>query len=189
MNKVKTILITTLALTLICIVSTAALAFTNELTEDRIANVAKESEEKAMNRLISAQTYEVGAIQFADAPYYVAKDAEGNVLGHIFTTSAGGYGGAVKVMTGIDNEGKVIAIEVLDASEETPGLGQNSMKSSFWERFKGKSGRINVVKSNPGESDIQALTGATITSNAVKDAVNTALSAYSQIAGEAQNNG
>ena len=108
-------------------------------------------------------------------------------MGHIFTTSANGYGGAVKVMTGIGTDGKVIAIEVLDAADETPGLGQNAMKPSFWERFKGKSGQVKVVKSGAGEDEVQALTGATITSNAVKDAVNKALTAHKLIKGEAEN--
>lgn len=187
MSKVKTIFITTLALTLICVVFTAALAVTNEVTSGKIAEVQKQAEKQAMTRVIKANKYDEGTVQISDVVYYTAKDADGKTLGHIFTTSANGYGGAVKVMTGIGTDGKVIAIEVLDAADETPGLGQNAMKPSFWERFKGKSGQVKVVKSGAGEDEVQALTGATITSNAVKDAVNKALTAHKLIKGEAEN--
>jgi len=189
MSKVKTILITTLALTLICVFFTAALAVTNEITAEKIAEVQKEAEMQAMTRVLPADNYVVGTVQVADADYYAAMDANGTVLGHIFTTSANGYGGEVKVMTGIAPDGKIIAIEVIDAADETPGLGQNATKKTFWEQFKGKSGQLSVVKSGVGENDIQALTGATITSNAVKDAVNKALTAHKLIKGEAENNG
>ena len=189
MSKLKTILITTLALTLICVVFTAALALTNEVTKDRIAVVQKQAEMQAMSRVLPADRYEIGTFKLADAEYYTAVNAAGDIQGYIFTSSANGYGGAVKVMTGITPDGKIVAIEVLDASQETPGLGQNATKADFWEQFKGKSGRLNVAKSDVGENDVKALTGATITSNAVKDAVNKALTSYKLIIGEAEKNG
>lgn len=189
MSKLKTIIVTTLALTLICAVFTAALAITNEITKDKIATVQKQAEMQAMKRLLPSDRYENGTFNLGDAEYYTAMDAAGDIKGYIFTTSANGYGGAVKVMTAVSTNGTIVAIEVVDAADETPGLGQNATKSTFWEQFKGKSGELNVVKSGAGESDIEALTGATITSNAVKDAVNKALSSYKLIKGEADKNG
>ena len=189
MSKLKTIIITTLALTLICAVFTAALAVTNEITKDKIAAIQKESEQQAMKRLLPADNYETGDFQLTDAEYYTAEDTQGAIKGYIFTTTANGYGGEVKVMTAVSLDGTIVAIEVVDAADETPGLGQNATKSTFWEQFKGKSGELKVVKSGAGENDVQALTGATITSNAVKNAVNKALSSYKLIKGEADKNG
>ena len=188
MGKVKTIIVTTVALTVICVVATVALALTNQLTSKKIAEVALNAEKEAMNRVISAAQFKKGTVAVGDdIVYYDAYDNDGNLIGNIFTTSAHGYGGEVKVMTGIGTDGKIIAIEVLSVDDETPGLGQNAGKSSFWEAFKGKSGTIAIVKGEPKDGEIKALTGATITSNAVRDAVNKALDARELIIGEAEN--
>ena len=57
---------------------------------------------------------------------YIAKKGS-DTVGLIFTTSAKGYGGDVKVMTAIDpEEGTVIAVRVVDVSNETVGLGQRA---------------------------------------------------------------
>ena len=191
MKNFKTILVTTIALTLICVVTAAALGFTNELTAKRIAEVERKAEQEAMTRVISAADYKQATtvINESTYTYYTAVDAEGAIYGYIFTTSANGYGGEVKVMVGVDTEGVVSAIEVLDVSNETPGLGQNAGKKSFWEQFKGKSSEIGVSHSDPDENEVQAITGATITTTAVKNAVNKALSIYSNIEKEAGNNG
>lgn len=191
MKNFKTILVTTIALTLICVITAAALGFTNEFTSKKIADVEKQAEQKAMTRIISASEYKSGETSFNGEKYlyYSAVDDKGNTMGYIFTTSANGYGGAVKVMVGVDTKGIVSSIEVLDVSNETPGLGQNAGKKSFWEQFKGKSGEIGVSHSDPDENEVQAITGATITTTAVKNAVNKALSIYSNIEKEAGNNG
>lgn len=191
MKHLKSIILTTVALTVICAVAAAALGITNMLTEAKIAEVASEAEKQAMTRVVTAADYSESTVEIDGETYtyYVALSNEGVTSGYVFTTSANGYGGEIKVMVGVDTAGVITAIEVLDASNETPGLGQNASKKSFWEQFKGKSGEIKVAKNNPGENEVQAMTGATITTNAVKDAVNKALSIYSNIAKEAGNNG
>lgn len=191
MKHLKSIILTTVALTVICAVAAAALGITNMLTEAKIAEVASEAEKQAMTRVVTAADYSESTVEIDGETYtyYVALSNEGATSGYVFTTSANGYGGEIKVMVGVDTAGVITAIEVLDASNETPGLGQNASKKSFWEQFKGKSGEIKVAKNNPGENEVQAMTGATITTNAVKDAVNKALSIYSNIAKEAGNNG
>ena len=86
-----------------------------------------------------------------------------------------GYGGDVKVLTGIDQNLKVTGIRILEHSE-TPGLGANSTRESFYTQYNGKTKEIGVKKNSPGENDIQALSGATVTSRAVTSAVNISLS-------------
>jgi electron transport complex protein RnfG len=152
---------------------------------------AKKAEQEAMTRVIAAADYrpQTTVMNESTYNYYNAVDAEGSTVGYSFTTSANGYGGEIKVMVGVDTKGVIAAIEVLDVSNETPGLGQNAGKKNFWEQFKGKSGEIGVAKNNPDKNEVQAMTGATITTTAVKNAVNKALSIYSNIAKEAGNNG
>ncbi len=186
MNKTtKEILKATAVLGIICLVIAAALAGTNLLTKDQIAQRSAQAEIEAMQRICKAETYseQTTRLNDVDYTYYIAESA-GTAAGYIFTTEHNGYGGPVSVMTGIDPQGKILAVEILDVSGETVGLGQNAAKPDFTEQFKGKSGQLQVSKT-AGEDEIQALTGATITSAAVTDAVNTALQLFAQVKGGA----
>ncbi len=170
----------TLSLVIICLVVSAALAGTNALTKDAIAQQAVQKEQEAMARVLPAEEYTALALDasFADCTGYTALSADKSVAGYVFTTSAKGYGGPISVMTGIDAQGKITAIEVLDVADETPGLGQNATNDNFKKQFVGLTADVGVAKNNAGNNQITALTGATITSNAVADAVNRAFEAY-----------
>ena len=183
MKNLKIIIITAVILTVICAVSAAGLAVTNELTANRIAQAEQKAEQEAMSRVIEAESYTKASVTVngVESSYYIA----GND-GYIFTVSHNGYGGPVKVMTGIDLDGKIVAIEILSASDETPGLGQNVAKETIgnwsWEQFKGLSDQA-VIGGN-----VEAVTGATISSKAVVSCVNEALDMYKAIK-EGENNG
>ena len=105
-------------------------------------------------------------------------------MGFAFSLSANGYGGAVKTVVGVDVNGKITAVEITDVSNETPGLGQNATRADFTDRFKEKSEALTVVKSGAKENEIQAVTGATITSKAVTTTVNIALELFAEITKE-----
>lgn len=183
MKKLKSIIVTTIVLTLICAIATAGLAFTNDFTAERIEKLAAEAEQKAMGRIIEADSFTKSTVELNGEQTYYTATANGQKVGYIFTVSTNGYGGAVKVMTGVGLDGKIIAIEVLDASNETPGLGQNVAKESFWEQFKGQSDELEV------KQEITPVTGATISSKAVTNSVNEALKLYDVISKEDGNNG
>ena len=174
---------TTVILTLICAVAAAALGVTNYFTEDAIKEQEEKSAAEAMSRVIAADSYEEKTVTFEGAEYvYNVARSGGNTEGYIFTVSENGYGGAVKVMIGI-KDGKTEAVEVLDASTETPGLGQKSTDPGFRDGFKGKSGGLTAAKDPKSETEIKALTGATITSKAVTAAVNKAYEIYETVKG------
>ena len=164
-----------ISLLVICLVTSLALAGTNLLTRDRIAELDRQNEIDALSMLIPDSTYDK-----TDFGYIAKKGSD--TIGLIFTTSAKGYSGDVKVMTAIDpEEGTVIAVRVVDVSNETVGLGQRAKEESFSEQYKGKSGEIGVVKGAASEGEITAITGATITSRAVTDAVNQALILFGSV--------
>ena len=102
------------------------------------------------------------------------------MAGYVITTEAKGYGGTIEVMTGITADGSVSGV-VLLSQNETPGLGANATKESFTEQYQQavpESG-FEVIKSGAAaDGQIQAMTGATITSRAVTDAVNLAVEKY-----------
>lgn len=173
----KTVLAPTAVLLVICILVSAALAGTNLLTRDRIAEAAaQKAEESRMVVLPGAETFE------EKDGHYAGLDGSGNAVGYVFETEGKGYGGTVKVMTGINTDGNITGVVILSHSE-TPGLGANAEKESFREQYKqpvaNLAGGISVVKfQTPKEGEIQAMTGATITSTAVTNAVNAAIEQY-----------
>ena len=102
--------------------------------------------------------------------YKMTKD--GADAGYCVEVGPTGFGGAVDTMVGIDSDGKVTGISVISASSETPGLGARSTEPEFQAQFADQVGTEVAVAKDGGSID--ALTGATITSRAVTDGVNTA---------------
>ena len=185
----KAILIPTVSLFLICVVSTVLLAVTNSVTAPMIEDLAAKTAAETRQTVLSAakRFSDPKTVTMAKAQYTYYEGFDGDTpVGYVFTTQSKGYGGAVEIMTGIDLNGRVTGIQTLTLNE-TAGLGMNAKNDAFRDQFKGKSGRISVAKNSPGEDEIQALTGATITSKAVTDAVNLALELYTQVAGGAAN--
>lgn len=165
----------------ICLVASALLGFTNKVTAPKIDELkAKTERESRLLVLPDAADFE------EKDGYCVGKDPSGGVAGYVFTTVTKGYGGDVSVMTGVDSSGKVTGIEILELSE-TAGLGMNAQKQEFKDQFKGLSGTLGVSKNAPGENEIKALTGATITSKAVTSAVNEALARFESVKGGGNN--
>ena len=106
-----------------------------------------------------------------------AVDASGNPVGYVVSsTSKDGFGGEVKLSVGINGEGKISGIAFLSLAE-TPGLGMNATGDEFKGQFIGKNAEtLTVTKTGaPAENEIQAMSGATITSEAVTNAVNAAV--------------
>ncbi len=122
------------------------------------------------------------AYSYTDVEFIEARTASsgGSQTGYVVKVSGKGYGGAVTIALGITNEGEILGIQILDASNETPGLGQNSTKTDWNGQYVGMTAdkTLSVVKDGSGSSDngtINSISGATITSNAVTRAVNVAL--------------
>lgn len=103
-----------------------------------------------------------------------AMDADGNILGYVMTiTSSEAYGGELQLAMGIQMDGTVNGISFLSLSE-TIGLGMEAKKPEFQEQFAGKQVEQFVYSKTGAAADneIDALSGATITTNAVTNAVN-----------------
>ena len=172
MKNFKEFAIPTVALFLICLVATTLLAVTNKVTAPKIAELSAQTEVETRQKVLPAATQfgETQEMKGGSGTYAVGKDASGNEVGYVFVTVSKGYGGDVKIMTGVDKNGAVTGISPLELNE-TAGLGMKA-------QFKGKVKDIAVNKNSASGNEIQALTGATITSKAVTAAVNEALSYY-----------
>ncbi|MBQ8028580.1 MAG: RnfABCDGE type electron transport complex subunit G [Clostridia bacterium] len=185
--KAKDIIIPALALFLICLVSSALLAFTNSITKEKIAQNAVETE-NASRQIVLTGAESFGEVSQRENGLTVCEafDAEGNVIGYVYTSSAKGYGGSIGVMIGYDTEGTITGIEILSHGE-TPGLGANATGDKFKLQFSGKSGPLTVNKNSGEGQNIQAITAATITSKAVTSAVNAATEDFMKTIGGGNN--
>ncbi len=107
----------------------------------------------------------------------IGKDASDAAVGYVVTaTSNDGYGGAITVSVGIAADGTVNGIEFLTLAE-TAGLGMNAAKPEWKGQYAGKNVDAFAVTKNGASADneINAISGATITSDAVTGAVNAAV--------------
>ena len=161
----------TVTLLAICAVVAAVLAGVNMITKDKIAEIQTQKIEKAI----------ADVIPNTQGLQQLPLDEEAGIVQAVYTTgesfavqgAPGGFDGVITMMVGI-SDGAVTGISVISHTE-TPGLGavaaaQNAKGEAFRGQFVGKSGELAV-----GEQ-IDAMSGATITSTAVVTGVNAALS-------------
>ena len=111
---------------------------------------------------------------------YEALDASGATAGYVITvTSAEGYGGDIQFSMGVALDGTTLGISFLSISE-TAGLGMNADTDSFKDQFKDQNvPEFSYSKTGATqEGEIDALSGATITTNAVTNGVNAGLCVF-----------
>ncbi len=101
------------------------------------------------------------------------------VVGYVVKTLPKGFGGTIKIFTGITADGTVSGVRMGTGHQETPGLGAKAELPEYYEMYNGMSAdaHIGVSKTEQTETEIQAISGATITSQAVTDGVNFAIDA------------
>ena len=177
----KAILIPTISLFLICLVVTALLALTDNVTAKKIAENEAQSKKESMFAVVpDAKDFD----ELEADVLYLGKDDSGNTVGYAISTSTQGYGGQVKVMTGIDTEGNIVGVDVFYNDDETPGLGKNTSNESFRDQYKELSVNESIVVSKDASADdtqtVDAVTSATISSRAVTKAVNEACAIYNE---------
>ena len=156
----------------IAIVTAALLAFVNGLTAPIIAQNNEQQLKNSLNEVLPAENFEK-TTETETITIYSAKNG-GDVVGYCVVNTEKGYGGDLRVMTGVDLNGSVTKVKILEHSE-TPGLGANAEKGEFISQYSGKKAGVTVVKNSPSANQIKAISGATITSSAVTRAVDAAI--------------
>lgn len=172
-NKTWTLLAPVVVLTSICLVVTAALAVTNQITAPIIA-AAQQSGADAAKQVVLPQGADFEDLAEADLPAGIsAASKAGNGGGYVFTVKTRGYG-EMTVMVGVDSQGKVAGTQVL-VHDETQGIGTQVVNdgSDFQKSLVGVT----------DPSSVQAVSGATMSSNGMKNAVKTALDANTVLTG------
>ena len=177
-----------LNLLIISAIAALLLAFTNNVTASTIAQRNEQANAEARKLVLeSAQDFEQVKDVKTDnskgvevSEIYEAKDASGNTVGYTLKVLPSGYGGTIELMVGIDSaKGQVSGINVVSNSE-TAGLGAKSTDPEFSDQYKGKPlEELSVLKNGtPGDTEIKAISGATITSTAVTNGVDAAIEVY-----------
>ena len=169
-------------------VAALLLALTNSVTSSTIAQRNEQANAEARKLVLeSAQDFEQVKDVKTDnskgvevSEIYEAKDASGNTVGYTLKVLPSGYGGTIELMVGIDSaKGQVSGINVV-SNAETAGLGAKSTDPEFSDQYKGKPlEELSVLKNGtPGDTEIKAISGATITSTAVTNGVDAAIEVY-----------
>ena len=194
----------TAAITIITLVSGLALGVVQDITADPIKKQELLAKQKAYEAVFEmADSFEPvyegqnkDLESFLDENGYsmqnidevmLAKGAEGEAIGYAFTiTTAEGYGGDIRFAMGIQEDGTVNGISILSISE-TAGLGMKADTEEFKEQFREKkTEKFTYTKTGAKEEgEIDALSGATITTNAMTNGVNAGLCAFQYVKGGA----
>ncbi|MBQ9767679.1 MAG: FMN-binding protein [Lachnospiraceae bacterium] len=196
-GSVLSIVKDTLALVVITLVAAVLLGFVYEITKPIIA---EREEQDKQNAYLAVFTEASSVVESKDVPELtdalanaseiltdkynaavtideacLAKDASGNTVGYIITvTDKKGYGGAIKTVFGYSLDGTVTGMEFLTLNE-TAGFGLEAEKDPEWRKqFYGVAvEEFTVTKSGAKvDSEIDALSGATVTSKAITEGIN-----------------
>ena len=190
MNKIVK---NTLILTAITVVSGLLLGVVYGITKEPIAQAQENTKQEAYRTVLSDAS-EFETVEFdADAAASLLSengytsdviteiaegtDAGGENVGYVISVqSSEAYDGSLSLSVGIASDGTVKGIEMLDISE-TAGLGMKADEAEFKDQFKDKNvQKFTYTKTGEdGDDKIDAISGATITTNAVTNAVDSAL--------------
>ena len=198
----------TLSITVITLVAGLALGIVQDITAGPIAQQQEKAKQEAYQAVFEdADSFEeflpdetkqaVDLVTYLDENGYdaqtvdeimTAKDASGETLGYAFTiTSSEGYGGDIQFAMGVQNDGTLNGISILSI-EETAGLGMKADTDEFKDQFKDKKVEKFTYTKNGAAADdeIDAISGATITTNAMTNGINAGLCAFRYVEGGAQ---
>jgi len=163
-----------LVISITSILSAGILSFANILLQKKI----EENEKRAINEAIykiEPKTKSIKILSIKDELIYKIFDSNKKLLGYAFLAEGQGYQGKIKIMCGVDKDfEKILGIEIIE-SVETPGLGGRINEAWFKDQFKNLifSPCITYTKTKPEKkNEIQAITGATISSRAVVNILN-----------------
>lgn len=201
----KNIIKNTLILTMITLVSGVLLGLVYEITKEPIA-LAKEAAKNEAYKAVMTEADSFEAYADFDAEEAVKIIADAGIVGCevnevvaakagseakgyvITTTTSEGYGGDIQISVGIAVDGTVTGMEILSIGE-TAGLGMNADTPEFKAQYAGKAVEAFVVTKTGAlaDNEIDAISGATITSDAVTNAVNSAITYFNNVLGGSAN--
>ncbi len=156
-----------LKLLLICTVIAGLVSFCYALTFDAYEKNLQEKRNRAVSSIFERDGLACEVLSEDGKTIVYEVSENGAAVGYCVEVSSGGFGGDVAVMVGYNADMTVCGVSILSHSE-TPGLGARVTEDFFLAQFEGQSGALVLG------SDVDAISGATISSRAVTDGVNLA---------------
>ena len=176
---------------ILCLITFAValvLALGNMATAERIELLNIEAQNKAREAVMPNAAYfeEIALSEQEKNQYrtlseiYVAMQGE-DIVGYAIGVSPGGFNGPIEMVVGIDMLGMVTGINIV-RHQETPGLGSKILEENFKNQYRQKTNApLRMIKSGePKADEIAAISGATISSEAVNDGVNLAVEVFNK---------
>jgi electron transport complex protein RnfG len=149
-------------LAIVSIIASGLLSGMNLATRARIIAQAQDEEMAGLKEVVSEGERFEEVKSKEEVFYYKAYNKDGRFIAVAFKAQGKGYSSIVETMVGMTRDGVITAIKILNQNE-TPGLGARVIEPAFTGQFTNKeAGEVN---------NIQAITGATISSRAVIDSV------------------
>ena len=171
-NKIWALIKPVVVLVLISAIITAALSTTSVITAPVIAAQMAAAEEAAKQEVLPQGSNFAPVEDLTGMPKaIVAAEIAGNGAGYVFTTETKGFGGTVRAMLGVSAEGAITGSKVIEHTE-TQGIGSKVTEngSPYQQQL------VGITKETTGS--IEATSGASFSSSAMKQAVIAALDAY-----------
>lgn len=186
-NTFKEYIQPVVVLVAICLVITFALAYVNSITAPIIADNTKRAQDAARAELLpAAETFEQytgDLVVLSPDKIYVSDCYIAEGAGMVVTVESSSYGGLLTAMIGIDSEGAVTGVQVT-AHNDTMGLGTKAHTPDYLSQYQGVT-ELAGADSIKGDTSVSFISGATISSNALYQAVCAALEQYQAIEGGA----
>ena len=200
-EKKSSILVNTIVILIVTFVAVAGLAVVYQVTKEPIAQAEanakaavyaavfteadsftelENAEALTANSQAAIERAELGGCSVNEV--LTANRENGETLGYVIAaTSPNGYGGDIQIAVGISNAGVITGFNVI-SNNETAGLGSKCTKADFTSQFEGKNAEmLEYTKTGAvADNEIDAISGATRTTNAVTQAVNTAIIFYNE---------
>lgn len=181
-----------LVLVVVSLGAAALLGLVFGVTAPVIAEQKEKARKEALGELIpDADTFVARTVvEEADSNVIYLAYKNGQKIGLVFTVSPRGYAGPIETMVGVKKDSSISSIRIASAAEglkETPGLGARVLEDWFRDQFKGLKQQDVNLKKDGGKVD--AITAATISSNAVTSGIRRGLGRYIQYLGEGEEEG
>lgn len=177
-KKESTFLNMTITLFAITVIAGVSLGFINDITKGPKAQAKLERKINALKSVLPEfNNNPVEIVQLIKSD--LAKDSVEIYRGLLNDNETGiavvgsserGFSGLIKIMVGFNADGSINNIAVLE-QKETPGLGTKIKDDKFLQQFRGKDPSSFDLKVKKDQGDVDALTGATITTRAFGEAV------------------
>lgn len=172
-SLVRIAAVLTLISTLVALLLSGVYAMTNEIYEQNILRVKQE----AVAALFDLETVETETLPtdgFAVEELYRVSEG-GALLGFCANVKSAGFGGDINMMVAVDPGGTMLGVRIVSMSE-TPGLGSRAGEDAHLEQYSGLDAYGSGELVTLGEQ-VDAISGATVSSRAVNAGVNAALKA------------